>query len=470
MKRFIVLIFIEGASVMAAELCSAKLMAPYFGSSLYVWAAVLAITLMGLAAGYFYGGFLSSKNAPEKSLYIILLIAAFCLAAMVFVSNYLVPFLSDFPFKPAVVLSVFLLIFFPVFFLGASSPLFIRLLAQTVEQSGLISGKIYALSTLGGIVSTFLCGFYLIPEWGLYTTVLVFSVLLLVATVISFGMRNPIIPIFLLLLCLIAAKVTSANHSVLWFQHGVLGELKVQDVETEEGIIRQLSINKIIQTEVNLTTNKSSLKYLHTLDSLIKPASNTNQKAIVLGLGGGVLAGILTKKGYQVTGVEFDERIIEAASKFFKLDSSVHVVCDDARRFLNNCNQKFDIVVFDLFRAEEQPAHIITMESLNLLKEMINGNGQAFINWHGYLDPPLGHGTQVLLNTLQASGFAYSITPTGENPNYRNLVVEFKASEKLLYKGILVNTDTRPLLEKANASANLEWRKNYLKYYRAIRQ
>ena len=59
---YFLLSFIEGASVMAAELLGAKMLAPYFGSSLYVWASVLAITLGGLAVGYYVGGILSYKS------------------------------------------------------------------------------------------------------------------------------------------------------------------------------------------------------------------------------------------------------------------------------------------------------------------------------------------------------------------------------------------------------------------------
>ncbi|HRD40758.1 MAG TPA: fused MFS/spermidine synthase, partial [Bacteroidia bacterium] len=79
--------FFEGAAVMATELCGSKLIAPYFGSSLYVWAAVIAITLGSLAAGYFYGGKLSEKNDRVKKLSLVLLIAALYMGAMPFIAN-----------------------------------------------------------------------------------------------------------------------------------------------------------------------------------------------------------------------------------------------------------------------------------------------------------------------------------------------------------------------------------------------
>ncbi|MFZ5553066.1 MAG: fused MFS/spermidine synthase, partial [Bacteroidota bacterium] len=72
---FYLLSFIEGACVMAAELMGAKMMAPFYGSSLYVWASVMAITLVGLASGYFAGGVLSSKKNPAKILYLCMMLA-----------------------------------------------------------------------------------------------------------------------------------------------------------------------------------------------------------------------------------------------------------------------------------------------------------------------------------------------------------------------------------------------------------
>src|ERR1041385_3859724 len=79
---FYALSFLEGASVMAAELLGAKMLAPYFGSSLYVWSSVLGITLGGLALGYFAGGILSQKKNAERDLYAVLLASAIFLIAM----------------------------------------------------------------------------------------------------------------------------------------------------------------------------------------------------------------------------------------------------------------------------------------------------------------------------------------------------------------------------------------------------
>jgi hypothetical protein len=72
---FLVLL-IEGGALMAAELMGAKLVAPFYGNSLYVWTAVLTITVLGLTLGYYAGGRLSNEHPSETKLFVVLGISA----------------------------------------------------------------------------------------------------------------------------------------------------------------------------------------------------------------------------------------------------------------------------------------------------------------------------------------------------------------------------------------------------------
>ena len=65
---------------MAVELISARMVAPYFGSSLYVWATVIGFTLLALAMGYFLGGAIADKySGPETLLWLLLIASLFLL-------------------------------------------------------------------------------------------------------------------------------------------------------------------------------------------------------------------------------------------------------------------------------------------------------------------------------------------------------------------------------------------------------
>lgn len=473
-KKLLILSFIEGAVVMTAELCGAKLLAPIFGSSLYVWASVMGITLAALAAGYFFGGEVTVKAKDHrKALALILSGAALLVMLMPALGYYLIPRISYLPFLIAVVLGTLLLLFFPVFLLGASSPLFISLQSQN-ESAGKVSGTVYAVSTFGGIISTFLCGFYLIPGIGLTACLVFFGALLFVVNLLVFKFTKP----FQLLLfggfIYLNLQFSLQKQNQLFVSQSIMGHLEVLDLARDnEDSVRILRINNIVQTEMNLRTKKSVSEYIVMLDEMIAQSPD-QRSALVLGLGGGLNANLLVEKNYLTEGVELDKRIIEVAENYFELNKQVISYCEDARYFLNRCEKKYDLVLIDIFKAEEQPSHILTVESLERLKANLNTHALLYINWHGYVSGERGAGTGILYNTLLKAGFKTFICSKSLDENYRNVM--FVASLQTFtpppftlrenpFATDLVNTDDQPLLEKYNAEANKTWRVNYLRYY-----
>jgi spermidine synthase len=489
-KKFLFLSFVEGAAVMAAELCGAKLLAPVFGSSLYVWASVMGITLAALAAGYFYGGRLSEKNNGGKDLYKIMVVASLLIIAMPAISVYILPYVSYMPFLISVVIGTLVLLFFPVFLLGAASPLFVSI--QTAGQSaGKVSGMVYAISTLGGIVATFLCGFLLIPTLGLTISLIIFGSLLFISTLMVFRNIKFTATVFFLAFLFLDVRLRANERGHLMSSEGVMGRIEVAE-EYGERHVRLLKVNGIVQTEMDVKSKESVSEYVQLLHDMI-PAAKGSRNALVLGLGGGLTSNLLVKNNYNVTGVEFDQRIIDAAKKFFYLDKSVECVCSDARYYVNHCDKKFDLVLFDVFKAEEQPDHVLTIESLERLKKNLNPGATVYVNWHGYGSGKEGKGTSVLYNTLEAAGFKVIVTSFSDDEAHRNIVfiasmnynINFFADEghelALQYgfrsypaitegqneKAPEINTDDRPVLEKYNAPANKAWRSNYLRYYQS---
>jgi predicted membrane-bound spermidine synthase len=476
-KKLLFLSVIEGAAVMAAELCGAKLLAPVFGSSLYVWASVMGITLAALAIGYFFGGYLSQKEKKrENFLFIILTVAALFILAMPPISFYLLPRISYLAFAPGVVFATTLLLFFPVFFLGASSPLFIALQTELKDRAGQVSGTVYAVSTAGGIFSTFLCGFYWIPEFGLNACLLFFGGLLFISNFLIFKVFKFDAFILFAALFYLNLQFNFDKNNCLLFSDSILGHLEVKDLNQENGAYRILSINAIVQSEMDLSTKRSLSNYIHVLDSLI-PFTTTPKEALVLGLGAGLSSNLLVRKNYKTSGIEFDERIIDAAKNYFYLDKRLETTCADARYFLNSCRKKYDLVLVDVFKAEEQPSHVLTKESLEHLKNNLNDSARLYINWHGYLHSDIGLGTRILYQTLLSSGFQVKICSDSQNEAGRNLifVAALHPLKKLPFQlheaienTLLVNTDNLPLMEKYNALANKNWRLNYLRYYQNL--
>lgn len=477
-RRLLLLSFVEGGAVMAAELCGAKLLAPVFGNSLYVWASVMGITLAALAFGYFFGGWLSGKDKRVITLFRILSVAALFLLLMPILDRYVVPRISYLPFLPGVVLSTFLLLFPPVFFLGASSPLFILLQTDRFEKAGKVSGTVYAVSTFGGILSTFLCGFYLIPDLGLNTCLIIFGILLFASTVITFKIFKPSLFFLLLAFAYLNLQSNIVSGTRLMSSDSVLGHLEVQDLNGgDKDGYRILTINDIVQTEIELSSHRSRSQYVKLIDSLLT-FSPRPKRALLLGLGGGPVANLLEEKNYRTDGVEFDPRVILAAQKYFYLNPSVQTYCEDARYFVNHCDSIYDLLVVDVFRGEEQPSHVLTRESLLKLKQNLDDSAWILINWHGFIQGEMGKGTVILYNTLAKAGFYVKICSHSKDEHHRNLL--FVASQKPLAhlpfelselpdSTTLINSDDSPLLEKYNAKANKAWRLSYLRYYQGLR-
>ncbi len=478
-NKLFLISFCEGAAVMAAEICGAKLLAPFFGSSLYVWSSVMAITLGGLASGYFIGGRLSQKENKQSTLFYSLLCAFCFLALMPYLSKFNYVIAYNLPLIPAVILSTGLIIFPAMLLMGTTSPLLISLLTSDANESGLNSGKIYSISTVGGILSTFLCGFYFIPTFGISYTLIGFSILLALVSLLLIKKKSnnqiSVSLITILSVCLISLNSIPKSKDCIYRIDGILGKIEVKDERQDSSLThRKLLVNNIVQSEMDLTTKQSPTAYILMLQKNL--SYFPKGKALVLGLGAGLAANMLADNNYSVTAIEFDDRVISVAKRYFYLDSSVKTICSDARLYLNTCKQKYDLVVFDIYKAEEQPSYILSLESLKLLRTLLYSNSVVVINTHGYLEGQIGLGTQCLLTTLKKSGFNLKICTDKTNPDYRNLLII--ASTKQLTDTLknelihipefhtqIINTDNQPVLEKLNAEANQAWRLNYLKQY-----
>lgn len=175
---------IEGGSLMAVELLGAKLINPYFGISPYVWAAVLAVTLTGLAFGYLVGGRVSKRNVPARFLWKIILLAALIVFILPQIAGSFLGGLINIQFELGVIIAAFFILALPLFLFGIVSPVIIELITVERSNSGKNAGLVYAISTLGGIFFTFLFGFYLIPYHGVSLSALYIAVLLVVASIV----------------------------------------------------------------------------------------------------------------------------------------------------------------------------------------------------------------------------------------------------------------------------------------------
>ena len=154
----------SGFFVMAVELLGGRLLAPTFGSSIYVWGAIITVFMLALSIGYLLGGRLSMNAPSVRRLGLILIVAALAVLPLLL---FAVPMLDavataipDPRFGSLVGATV--LFFIPTVFSGMISPYAVRLIVQDRSSSGRHAGQLYFVSTFGSAAGTLLTSFYLV--------------------------------------------------------------------------------------------------------------------------------------------------------------------------------------------------------------------------------------------------------------------------------------------------------------------
>ncbi|MEI7620438.1 MAG: fused MFS/spermidine synthase, partial [Candidatus Falkowbacteria bacterium] len=182
MKKYLleITVFISGAVVMVFELVGSRLVAPYLGTSIYVWTALIGVILASMSLGYFIGGKLADKSATYTNLGWIIFMAGIGVVIPAFIKTIVLEsFLRVFnQLDVAALFSSIILFSIPAFLLGVVSPYAVRLKMKDLNLSGQTVGNLYALSTAGSIVGTFLAGFVIIPLMGVTKIIFLLSAVL----------------------------------------------------------------------------------------------------------------------------------------------------------------------------------------------------------------------------------------------------------------------------------------------------
>jgi predicted membrane-bound spermidine synthase len=490
-KRTIYLFAVlEGATVMAVELLSARMIAPYFGSSLYVWGTVIGFTLLALAIGYFAGGVVADNSDDPHTLLWVLLVASAFLMLMPVSSQWLtIAFVNIIP-GAAIILVSLILILPPLLFLGMVPTFLIRKLSARADSAGSNTGVVYAISSASGIVALPVFGFLVIPQHGLTTPSIItglavglipFVKLIARQRYISLGF----IPVVLFSFWATKTHLPGKAVNVQYYSEGLLGQLLVADVSKD----RFLFVNRTGQTWVDKETFKPKWDYASYVKSICSKFPEKSN-ALILGLGGGTVANIFQNTlGFNVDAVELDRRIAEVAKQYFALDSKVNVVVDDARHYLEEIPKKYDVILFDVYRGEAPPPHVFTLESLTKTKSLLKEDGLIIVNFNGFWNGKTGQAARSIYKTLLAAGLKTRILPTlgdeaGRNilfvassnkQDFRtvrspleqygkqvNIETLFQDPDKADVNDAVVLTDDKPILELLNIRAGNEWRKGYI--------
>ncbi|MDI6811962.1 MAG: fused MFS/spermidine synthase [Desulfitobacteriaceae bacterium] len=428
--RFLYLyVFLTGAAVMGIEMAASRLIAPYFGTSLMVWANIIGIILLAMSAGYFVGGRLADKRPEPRILFTLSLSAGIILTAIPFVSQWLFHFLTGGILATPVrtVLLAFagtLLVFSPpIFLLAMVSPYAIRLSTPSAADAGKIAGRLYAFSTLGSLLGTFAPSFWLIPTIGTRATLFLSAFIIMALS--AWGLKRwwAVVLALLPLLLLWFAPQSVKGAQVLWEKetpYQYVQVIKQADQSTALVYNEGGGIQSIARPHHGLAPQDYYDYYL-VLPFLRK---EPNPKAWILGSAGGTMLGLFehwvrpTIPDLTLTGVEIDPDVIPLGQKYFGLTGSEGpVVNADARTFLHTRSDQADLIVVDAYTQQIYiPFHLSTQEFYQDVKTHLTPGGILALNINAI--SPSSRLLRSFQHTL-ATVFPYTyILPVPDSLNY----------------------------------------------------
>jgi spermidine synthase len=385
--------FTVGSASLGAEIAAARLLAPYFGASTIIWANTIATVLVALSLGYAVGGRLADRRADLGGLCAIVLGAAVLLAIVPFVSD---PFLNE-AVKALGALSVggflgslaavLVLVAVPVLLLGMVAPYANRLAVGRVSDTGTVTGRLYAISTAGSLVGTFLAALLLIPLIGTHRTFLVFAVVLAVVAAVGAGSWR-----FLVAALLIAGLLAVPPAAI---GADVAGARVIFSTETEYQYARVLQFPSGERwLELNEGVAIHSLyrpwSYLtggYWDDFLVLPFAGARtappRRVAILGDAAGTVARAYGHyfPSTRVDAVEIDGELTAIGKRFFGLRAkNLHVYTADARPWLEASKAHYDAIFVDAYRQPYIPFYLVTREFFSLVRAHLNPGGMVIVN------------------------------------------------------------------------------------------
>jgi predicted membrane-bound spermidine synthase len=387
-RRLAVVVFMAGAGTLATEIAASRLLAPYFGSSTIVWANIIGLILVYLSLGYWLGGKVADRWPNPRLLGLIVIVAALMIALTPFVAR---PILDltvrglDAVSVGAAVGSFFgalALFAIPVTLLGAVAPFAIRLALSDVGEAGTVAGRLYALSTVGSIVGTFLSAIVTIPLIGTQRTMLGAAALLVFAGALLLGPLWQLLTVGVASLLFVPVGTIKAADGLLYETESTYQYIQV--VERSDGS-RALKLNEGVAVHSvwypsSVLTGGEWDMFLLVPPLLGRPV----ERMLVIGNAGGTIARAFGElyPDVVIDGVEIDPKVSEAGRRFLGVEDNpnLRVITADGRPYLEQTDERYDVIVVDAYRQPYIPFYLATREFFELTRDRLAADGVLALN------------------------------------------------------------------------------------------
>lgn len=392
-------VFVCGAIVMVFELVGSRIVAPYLGTSIYVWTSIIGVILGSLSAGYYLGGKMADKNANFSEFSKIIFYAAGALGAVLLLKDIILFIFQNLNLRLDVAaLFSSLILFAPASILfGIVSPYAVKLKLFSLDCSGTTVGNLYAISTIGSIVGTFSAGFFLIGLFGnMNLLIMMAGITALVSILVSLENKD------------IAKKIT---FLILLLYFCIYVNLEAKKIEKQGVVDVDSQYSRILITKTEY--NKEPILALTTSSREIQCAAFLNKDELVfdylkfyrmvqyfnpeidsaLMLGGCNYSYprdfLKSFPEASIDVVEIDPKMTELAKTYFNLqkNSKLNIIHEDARIFLNKNEKKYGAIFSDAFNSNGSiPYQLTTIETVKKEYQSLNNNGIFLANIIGSIN------------------------------------------------------------------------------------
>ena len=401
-----ILVFVSGATVMAVEMTALRLLAPFFGTSLMVTTILIGSMMAFLSLGYWLGGKYGDKHPTLPALCKVTGVASVLVFIIPFIGQPILraasatmrPLLQGEALsEPAVatamivggILGILGLLAAPITLLGMVSPWAVRLAVSDVEKAGKAAGRLYALSTFGSIIGSFLAALLLVPLLGVRNTF--FFCGLALAAISAIGLfRGPkalgvalALPLFVLpegIVRPMDGLVTEEESLYHFIQvviepYGSCQEAYHLYLNEGVGVHSVKCLDETVETRGTWAYMAAAPLYMDEPEEA--------DDVLIIGLAGGTIARQLLESFPEahVDGVEIDGSVVDVGKEYFDNDDErITPFVMDGRIYLQNTDKKYDIVLMDAYRQPYIPFHLTTIEFWQVVSDHMNDDGVVGIN------------------------------------------------------------------------------------------
>jgi spermidine synthase len=393
MARFLlnVIVFISGAVLMGLEIVGSRVLAPHFGSSIFVWGSLISVVMAALSVGYYWGGWLSAREPSYGKLLTLLVIPGILIFLLPFLYPTVNEWIASVDFgnrlNPLIASSIYFLP--PGIFLGTISPYVVRLAATKLSTVGSTAGTLYAISTCGSIFGTLLTAFYLIPLIGVKNIIHSLGITLVCLSLLvvplvrlrAVALRRAVAALS------IVGSIAGSWPSTAWARLKMLLEkdsfyhrIRVE----EDDDARYMYFDRTLQSAMNLK-DPTALRLVYSRYTSLGFAFRPDAKRmLIIGLGGGSIPKKLQKEfpSLEIDVAEIDPEVVQIAKSHFNVreNKNLRIYTQDGRLFLTRAQNQYDIILLDAYYADAMPFHLATREFFELAQRKLSPNGIVVAN------------------------------------------------------------------------------------------